>query len=218
MKRTRPEVACGATITHRSMSLGLFTVDDENHLWFDVDCWQDIPAPIIPKHCVFNIQAGGTGRILLLHTGYTLQVFNSACTLLGRTGLVTPTDVAGVVVSGIGGMNPAQECYARIVYECGGGWAFLSIDRPPNGVVGYASNGLVRGTPAAIGLGDQAALASWRLTSQMSVPTRLRGALQAAAVHVAAIGQPYVTVPAIRQPARLDRCTKPYAYPTELLT
>ena len=195
------------------MSLGLFTVDDQNHLWFDMDCFLTHPRSFHPKHFVFNLDAGTDGRILLLHTGWLDAVHDAAKALLNQAQPLTQQKVADYVKAAMDTLGPDAEAYARVVYRGHTRWEFISIDKGQNMPTVKAPAQDVHGALYPIGVGVDSARSSWNSTGHMNSPQRLRAALQFAADH-----RRDVLVPETRQPARIDRCVRPWAHPTELLT
>lgn len=190
------------------MSLGLFTVDVHGHLWFDIDCHLSNPTWFFPKHFVFN-RDSGLSRILLLHTAYLLHVHNAAVELLNLGPVNSAQQVAEDIQEVIKALPCGEHAFARVVGQGTNGWEYyeLSLD----GLSGphTAQPDQLYG----VGVGWENARSAWEASSELSPCQRLRAALQAAAYV-----QLEVVVPQTRQPARIDRCVKPWAYPSELLS
>ena len=196
------------------MSLGLFTVDDQNHLWFDMDCFLSSYVSFRPKHFVLNHGSTRTDRILLLHTGWLEPVHHSAITLLNGAQPVNQTQVANSVEVAMNTLPANAMAYARVIYWNGTAFACIALAKDGGAnAVQEQSMPLAKGDLGCIVVGDQAASSSWASTGHEPVAFRLRTALEFAATQ-----RMDIRVPEIRQTAQLDRCVRSWAYPTELIT
>lgn len=190
------------------MSLGLFTVDTHGHLWFDIDCHLSNPTWFFPKHFVFN-RDSGLSRILLLHTAYLLHVHNAANELLNIRPVNSAQQVAEDIQEVIKALPCGEHAFARVVGQGLNGWEYFELSLDGLSGPHQAETDKLYG----VGVGWDIALCTWNATNQLAPCERLRAALQAAA-NV----RPDVVVPHTRQPARIDRCMKSWAYPSELLS
>ncbi len=198
------------------MSLGLYALDEEGHVWFDVDCYHSM-GTIFPKHVAFNINADSdTRRILMLYTGYLMPTTIAGKTLVRSGAHVRVQDIVGELwqqlsrARGLGQLPIESVGYVRFVHCTEEGWWSVSCtwQMLHNGIV-IQSDVPVKLQPGkleCIGNSYTAALDDWMKTRGSSIAYRLRSALKAAAAQ-----SNNIEVPSVRQPVRLDLCVRPFA-------
>lgn len=191
------------------MSLGLFTVDVQNHLWFDMDRHLTDPTSFFPKHFVLNHRQPNN-RILILHTGWLIHAHNAAIGLANSNQPVSGKDAVNCMQAAIDLFPPNEPAFARVVFQEVDDWWYHALD---NQSTSSGPKPVKKEDLYCVGVGDAAAQSSWLASSHLLPEVRLRKSMEAASIQRAD-----VIVPVTRQPARIDLCVKPWAYPSELLT
>lgn len=197
------------------MSLGLFTVDDQERLWFDIDCVPAPPAPFFPKHFVFNVGHSASERFLLLHTSRLDDVDRTARQLL-TTGPLGHQQVISAIIPELQKAPAGVGAYARVVHRAGGVWKSESLDYTGSGQVTPNSVTIHRGDLHYVGdvVAVNHAQTHWSTSATQPIKDRLRQAIEYAASRTTNT----VLVPVKREPSSIDACVRAFADPNTLLT